>query len=210
VQIGRSGRKLEFPLNELASEKNIDTEDQSPKPGSGVLRFLADILETILLSVILFLGINAITARVRVDGQSMVPTFDSGEFIIVSKLSYKFGEPERGDVVVFHLPRDPDQDYIKRAIGLPGDEVVIQDGSVFVNDRELDEPYINASPTYSGEWRVPGDALFVLGDNRNNSSDSHSWGVVPMEYIIGKAVFVYWPISAIGVVEHPSIALAAP
>ncbi len=197
-------------MEEFESEDIFETEDQSPKTGSGVFRFLVDILETVLLSVILFLGINATTARVRVDGQSMIPTFDSGEFIIVSKLSYKFGEPELGDVVVFHLPRDPDQDYIKRVIGLPGDEVIIQDGVIFVNGQELSEAYVNASPTYSGRWEVPEDALFVLGDNRNNSSDSHSWGPVPMEYIVGKAVFVYWPITSMGVIDHPSVALAAP
>ena len=197
-------------MEEFRSEEILDPEAQSPKKGSGVLRFLVDILETVLLSVILFLGINAITARVRVDGQSMLPTFDSGEFIIVSKLAYKLGEPERGDVVVFHLPRDPDQDYIKRIIGLPGDEVVIDDGRVFVDGALLDEPYINAQPTYYGAWQISDEQFFVLGDNRNNSSDSHSWGPVPVDYVVGKAVFVYWPVSSIGVIDHPSVALAAP
>ncbi len=197
-------------MEEFKTEEILESEDQSLKTGSGIFRFLIDILETVLLSVILFLGINAITARVRVDGQSMVPTFDSGEFIIVSKLTYKLGKPDLGDVVVFHLPRDPDQDYIKRVIGLPGDAVLIEDGQVIVNGQRLDEPYINAPPKYNGAWQISDDQLFVLGDNRNNSSDSHSWGPVPMEYVVGKAVFVYWPVASIGVIEHPSVALAAP
>jgi len=187
-------------------------EPQDPKPSfrEGAVRFFVDIIETILLSVLLFLGINALTARVRVDGQSMVPTFDSGEFLIVSKLSYRFDEPVRGDIVVFHLPRDPDQDYIKRIIGIPGDNVEIQDGSVYVNGIELNEPYINAPPTYSGNWQVEEGSYFVLGDNRNNSSDSHSWGSVPADFVVGKAIFVYWPIPSIGVIDHPVVALAAP
>lgn len=191
-------------------EDLLDYEEPGPQEKQGITRFLVDILETILLSVILFLVINALTARVRVDGQSMYPTFESGEFLIVSKLSYKFGNPERGDVVVFHLPRDPDQDYIKRVIGLPGDEIMIEDGEVYVNGFQLDEPYINAPPTYHSTYSVPDDAIFVLGDNRNNSSDSHSWGPVPFEFVVGKAVFVYWPIPSFGVIDHPSVALAAP
>ena len=206
----RATSKLEKTLEDFNTDPAIEQDPQPQRIGPGVWRFLVDILETVLLSVILFLGINAITARVRVDGQSMVPTFDSGEFLIVSKLSYKLGEPERGDVVVFHLPRDPDQDYIKRIIGLPGDLVIIDEGDVYVNGRQLDEPYINAPPTYNGEWQISAEQLFVLGDNRNNSSDSHSWGPVPLDLIVGKAVFVYWPFESLGVVDHPSVALASP
>jgi len=201
---------LEYILEDFNTDPSIEPTPQPENTSTGIWRFLVDILETILLSVILFLGINAITARVRVDGQSMVPTFDSGEFVIVSKLSYKLGEFDRGDVVVFHLPRDPDQDYIKRIIGLPGDLVVVDEGEVYVNGHQLGEPYINAPPTYNGEWQISDDQLFVLGDNRNNSSDSHSWGPVPLDLIVGKAVFVYWPFDSMGVVDHPSVALAAP
>jgi len=190
-------------------EPELEPEPQ-PTFKERFTRIFIDILETVLLSALLFLGINALTARVRVDGQSMVPTFDSGEFLVVSKLSYRLSEPERGDIVVFHLPRDPDQDYIKRIIGLPGDEVVIQDHQVFVNNYLLDEHYINAPPAYSGSWQVEPGTYYVLGDNRNNSSDSHSWGTVPMDNIVGKAIFVYWPIPSIGVIDHPLVALAAP
>jgi signal peptidase I len=187
-----------------------EPQEQQPSFRDGAVRFLVDIVETILLSVLLFLGINALTARVRVDGQSMYPTFDSGEFLIVSKLSYRLDDPRRGDIVVFHLPRDPDQNYIKRIIGIPGDNIEIREGSVYVNGTEMHEPYINAPQKYSGSWQIEDGAYFVLGDNRNNSSDSHSWGSVPTEFMVGKAIFIYWPIPSIGVIDHPAVALAAP
>jgi len=179
-------------------------------PRSKVFRFFLDVIETIILSVLLFLGINAISARIRVDGHSMEPTLHSGEFVIVNKLAYKFGYPDRGEVIVFHYPRDPDQEYIKRIIGLPGDRIMIADGKVLVNDRPVQEPYIASPPNYQSEWTVPEDSLFVLGDNRNNSSDSHNWGPVPMDYVIGKALVVYWPPDEWGFIDHPISASAAP
>jgi signal peptidase I len=108
-----------------------------------------------------------------------------------------------GDVIVFHYPRDPEQEYIKRVIGQPGDKVDIIDGQVFVNEGIIDEPYIAASPKYGpGSWYVPENALFVLGDNRNNSSDSHTWGTVPMEYVVGKALLIYWPPTQWEMITH--------
>ena len=190
--------------------------ENSPEPaaeqkrGSGFWRFLLDILETVVLSAILFVGINAISARIRVDGFSMEPTLHNGEFVIVNKLAYKLGNPTHGDVIVFRYPRDPDQEYIKRVIGLPGDRVRVINGEVYVNDERIDEPYIAAAPRYQSEWTVPDSSLFVLGDNRNNSSDSHNWGPVPLNYVIGKALFVYWPPESWGTVGKPLIANAAP
>jgi signal peptidase I len=160
----------------------------------GYLRLFWDILETLLLAGILFLAINTVSARIRVDGTSMEPTLQNGQFVLVNKLAYRLGSPSRGDVIVFHYPRDPEQEYIKRVIGLSGDKVDIANGQVFVNDELIQEPYIAASPKYGPEsWYVPDGSLFVLGDNRNNSSDSHTWGSVPVEYVIGKAFVVYWP-----------------
>jgi signal peptidase I len=192
---------------------HIDAPTEQPEikgKESGILRFVVDILETLVLSVILFIGINAISARIRVDGSSMEPTLRSGEFVIVNKLSYKLGCPARGDIVVFHFPRDPEQEYIKRVIGLPGDQVNISQGRVYVNNQLVDEPYIAAEPAYEGSWIVPEGHLFVLGDNRNNSSDSHNWGTVPQEYVVGKAFFIYWPPGQWGIIEHISTASAAP
>ncbi len=187
------------------------TESEQPQlTKSGIPRFLIDVIETIVLSVLLFLGINTVTARIRVEGFSMEPTMHNGEFVLVNRLAYKFGAPSLGDVIVFHFPIDPVQEYIKRVIGLPGDHIVIAEGKVAVNDRILDEPYVNALPDYQGDWIIPEEHLFVLGDNRNNSSDSHSWGPVPMANVVGKAVIVYWPFADLGFVEHVDPALLAP
>jgi len=177
---------------------------------SGVGRFVIDILETLILSVLLFAGINAISARIRVDGYSMEPTLKSGEFVIVNRLAYKLGDPKIGDVIVFHYPRDPEQEYIKRIIGVPGDHVRVSNQEVYVNDQLINEPYIAAPPMYESEWDVPENTLFVLGDNRNNSSDSHTWGPVPVENVVGKAIFVYWPPTNWGAIEHTDPASAAP
>jgi signal peptidase I len=176
---------------------------------SGFLSFLVDILETLILSVVLFVTINAISARIRVDGDSMIPTLVSGEYVVVNRLSYRLGSPQRGDIIVFHYPRDPKEEYIKRVIGLPGDEVEVLNGSVNIDGQPLDESYLNVKMNYNGTWRVPTGQLFVLGDNRNNSSDSHDWGMVPMDYVVGKAVLVYWPPPAWGLLEHVPLANAA-
>jgi len=171
-------------------------------------RFALDILETVVLAAILFLGINAVSARVRVDGFSMVPTLEDGEFVLVSKLNYRFGDVERGDIIVFHYPMDPQQELIKRVIGLPGDTINVQNGIVSVNGQSLEEPYIAAAPAYSGEWMVPDGHLFVLGDNRNDSSDSHSWGYLPFDKVVGKAVVIYWPPPFWKVIVHTEIPAA--
>jgi signal peptidase I len=192
---------------------SIDSAQDTGSTGrvrSKAVRFFIDVAETLILSVLLFVGINAVSARIRVDGHSMEPSLQSGEFVIVNKLAYKIGAPDIGDVIVFHYPRDPDQEYIKRVIGLPNDSVEISNGSVYVNDEPIDEPYIAAPPNYQSNTDVPENSLFVLGDNRNNSSDSHNWGAVPMEFVIGKALVVYWPPDKWGLIHQPASARAAP
>jgi len=173
-------------------------------------RFILDLLETLALSVALFLGINALTARVLVEGFSMRPTLENGEYVLVNKMSYRSKLPEYGDIVVFHFPVDPDQDFIKRVIALPGDKIDIRDGQVLLNGEVLNEPYIASAPQYVGTWLVPDDQIFVLGDNRNNSSDSHSWGVVPTKNVIGKAILTYWPPPAWKALQHGQIILETP
>lgn len=169
-------------------------------------RGILDIFETIAITVILFLLINFVSARVRVDGFSMLPTLEEGEFIFVNKLAYKFEEPERGDIIVFHYPPDPKrQDLIKRVIGVPGDVIQVRAGSVYINGNQLVEPYIAETPTYQGEWVVPANNLFVLGDNRNDSSDSHVWGLLPVEQVVGKSIFIYWPFDQLKMIDHYSI-----
>ena len=173
-------------------EVQVPIETQ-PSQTDNWKRFILDILETVILAVILYFGINAISARVRVDGLSMNPTLQHGEYVLVSRLTYRTGEPERGDIIVFSFPVDQKQDLIKRVIGLPGETVNIRNGEVLINGMKLEEPYIAQSPVYNGTWTVGAGELFVLGDNRNDSKDSHQWGLLPIENIIGKALLIYWP-----------------
>jgi signal peptidase I len=180
------------------------------KSSVSVGKFVIDILETLIWAMIIFIAINAVSTRIRVDGGSMEPTLFNGELVIVNKLAYRLGVPARGDIIVFHYPRDPSQEFIKRVVGLPGDQVNITDGHIYVNGQRLEEPYISISPNYLGNWSVLENQLFVLGDNRNNSLDSHNWGTVPMDYVIGKALFIYWPLSTLGVVPHREPQLVAP
>lgn len=165
-------------------------------------RFLLDVLETLVLAVVLYFGINAVSARVRVDGFSMRPTLQDGEYILINKLAYKLGEPMRGDIVVFVFPVNPEEDLIKRIIGLPGDTITVQDGVLSINGVVMDEPYINAPPAYDGTWQVAQGELFVLGDNRNDSRDSHQWGLLPVGNVIGRAVLIYWPPEEWQVIRH--------
>lgn len=185
----------------------VESTEQKSSSWGQVLR---DALETILLAVILFVVINAVSARVRVDGFSMRPTLDNGEYVLVYKLAYHFDDAQRGDIVVFRFPLDPSQDLIKRVIGLPGDVVQVTNGLVSVNDRVLTEPYIAAAPEYDGTWIVPPGQLFVLGDNRNDSSDSHAWGMLPENNVIGKAIMIYWPPPEWNLIDHTNVVNAAP
>ena len=172
-------------------------------------RIVLDILETLILAVVLYFGINAVSVRVRVDGFSMNPTLQDGEYILVNRLAYKIGNPVRGDIVVFSFPMDPKQDLIKRVIGLPGETISVQDGKVLVNGVPLDEPYIAAPPIYNNTWVVPEGQLFVLGDNRNESKDSHEWGMLPLENVVGRAILIYWPPPEWQVINHLAEASAA-
>lgn len=162
-------------------------------------------IEMIVMAIILYILIDAVVARVVVQKISMIPTLVPGEVLLVNKLKYKFSEIERGDIITFQYPLDPELDYVKRAIGLPGDEVVVVGGQVMVNGRALNEPYISSAPDYEGVWEVPESALFVLGDNRNPSADSHVWGFVPVENVIGKAFAVYWPLNRIRGLPSPDV-----
>ena len=195
--------RLDFQDQEVQAEVTAPVEE---KTNWG--RFLMDIVETVVLAVVLFVGINAVSARVRVDGFSMRPTLEDGEFLLVDKVSYFFGDVKRGDIIVFHFPLNPDEELIKRVIGLPGDSIVVQNNQVFVNGQLLNEPYIFQAPLYSGEWLVLDDHLFVLGDNRNNSNDSKDWGMLPAENVVGKAVLIYWPPPMWDVLEHPEVLAA--
>jgi len=209
---GIIGASLEAVLEEFATETNLpapEAVNETTQDGrAGWYQLAYDIIETVLLATVLFLVINALTARVRVEGSSMLPTLQDGNFVLVNRLSYTLGEPQRGDIIVFHFELTR-QDLIKRVIGLPGDEVRIANGVVYVNGVALLEPYIATAPNYNGTWVVPSENFFVLGDNRNDSSDSHSWGTLPAEKIVGKAVLVYWPFERWSLLDHVDLIKAS-
>ena len=179
-----------------------------------------ELAETLLLAVLIFLAVRASMQNFRVEGQSMQPSLDDGEYLIVNKLTYSqidlgifdwvpffdsganpvhhlWATPERGDIIVFRAPTNPDRDFIKRIIGIPGDVVQIEGttGKVTVNGDPLSETYIQGKTTCQsvcGPWEVPERSYFVMGDNRQNSSDSRQGWYVPEENIIGKALITYW------------------
>jgi signal peptidase I len=158
-----------------------------------------EIVETIFLTLLIFLVLRFAVQNYRVDGQSMEPSLHDQEYILVDKAAYLFHPPERGDVIVFEYPLDPQVDYVKRIIAIPGDTITIVGETVKVDGVTLNEPYINKDDLFNPfgpiENRVvePGE-YFVMGDNRGNSSDSREWGFVPRQNIIGKAALTYWPL----------------
>ena len=197
--------------NQYAAQlpENNETEPQKETKKLSCMGFIIDTVETILLALILFLGINAVSARVRVENVSMEPTLTQGEFLLVNRVAYKFGTPKIGDIIIFHAPGVEDLDYIKRLIGRPGDTVHIEGGVVYVNGQALYETYIAEAPTYSGTWEVPEGQFFVLGDNRNNSSYSHLWGFIPEDSVVGKALLIYWPLDAVSLLTGATTVQAA-
>ena len=145
--------------------------------------------------------LNISTARVRQDGFSMGTTLSSGNYILADRLAYRQKEPQRGDIIILSFPLNPEEDLIKRVIGLPGETITVQDGIVSVNGTALEESYITEPPAYNGSWDVPEGQYFVLGDNRNDSRDSHQWGFLPSENIIAKAVWIYYPFDHFGKID---------
>jgi len=138
---------------------------------------------------------------VKVEGTSMLPGLEDQERIFINKFVYRWGPVERGDIVVFHYPRDPSKSYIKRVIAVEGDRVRIDEGRVYVNGTQVAEPYVPQEyedfRSYP-EIKIPPHTYFLLGDHRTSSSDSRDFGPVPQRYIYGKAVFVYWPMERLG------------
>lgn len=167
------------------------------------LRWLGEAVETILPAVLIALLINLFLAQAtRVQGQSMEPNLHANQRLVVEKISYHFHEPRRGDVVVLKRPQRGSELLIKRVIGLPGERVEIRDGQVYINGCPLEEPYLTQPPRRDyGPVVVPPGHVFVLGDNRGFSNDSRAFGPVPLENIVGRALFSYWPPDEIGPVE---------
>lgn len=153
-----------------------------------------ELVETILLTLVIFFMIRFAVENYRIEGFSMEPNFHDGQFLLVSKVNYLFGQPQRGDVIIFRYPLDPKKNFIKRVIGLPGEKVQIRGGRLFIDDVKIPEPYPFNHADYDwGPQTIGPDEYFVLGDNRPESSDSHAWGMLPAKDIIGKAWVSYWP-----------------
>jgi len=203
----------------VSEEKQILTATSASAVSAKLHKsFWREVLETVILTILIFFLAQSLIQPFRIQGSSMEPTFHTDQLLMVNKAAYfhfdvspwlrlipgvkaegssnwwVFGGPKRGDVVVFEYPRDPSQDYIKRVIGFPGEKIEVRAGVVYVNDQPLVEPYIkDAALSPYGPMVVPDGTFFVLGDNRNGSSDSRAWGFLPIDRIIGKAMIAYWP-----------------
>jgi len=183
-------------------------------------RAVREVVETLLLAALIFFLVRLVVLNFRVDGESMLPNLDDGEMLLVNRNAYEYADiggnryypfdpPERGDVIVFDPPNGSDKPYIKRIIGLPGEEVTFGDGNVFINGELLPEDYIKdrtrcGARSDNCDVIVPDGYVFVLGDHRSNSSDSRVFGPVPVQNIVGKAWLSYWPVDDVGFVPHES------
>jgi len=173
----------------------------SPRKPAGVILWLRDLVVSATASILI---ITFLYQPVRVEGTSMLPRLEDSDRLFINKFVYHVSAIERGDVVVFHYPRDPEKSYIKRVIALPGDEIRIDRGHVWVNGKYLHEPYVPAmyrDTRSMAEITVPPDCYFMMGDHRSISSDSRDFGPVDRSLVYGKAVFIYWPARDVGMVH---------
>jgi signal peptidase I len=197
----------------LLPETAVDTKSKAPvaMPVGGEAQpsmtwmLLRELVETVVLSLVIFLLIRQVVQNYRIESHSMEPNFYEGQFILVNKLAFKLGAPERGDVIVFHNPNNTDEDYIKRVIGLPGDSVEIHDQTVFINGEAMEELFPHNEilrGTQFGPVLIEPDHLFVMGDNRPQSKDSREFGPLSEELLVGKAWVRVWPFNLFGVIRH--------
>jgi signal peptidase I len=208
-QIWRPGQLISKAPGSMDDELNNAMEgDIVPpsRPGMGrrLLRAFREVLETVLPAILIALLINVFIGQAtRVEGQSMEPNLHTNQRLVVEKVSYRFHGPQRFDVVVIKMPSQGDELLIKRVIGLPGETVEIRDGTVYINGAALDEPHAqgDTSTRHNASVMVPPLHVFVMGDNRNHSNDSRSFGPVPIENIVGRAWVSYWPPEEVGLVE---------
>jgi signal peptidase I len=192
--------------------KNLFSFNQIMKFLTEGKSLLFEVIKIVILAVVIVLPVRYFLFQpFFVQGISMEPNFENGDYLIIDEISYRFREPERGEIIVFKYPKNPTQRYIKRIIGLPGETVEIKEGQVIILDENgnqvLDESeYLSENIETSGNIRVSlsEDEYFVLGDNRNFSSDSRRWGVLPKKYIVGKVYVRAWPFAALAKFETPA------
>lgn len=166
--------------------------------------FIWEVVKLVLTVVLVVLPIRFYIAQpFIVSGSSMVPTFKNGDYLIIDEISYRFQSPQRGEVVVFRYPKDPSKFFIKRIVGLPGEEVEIKGGKIYISRDgkqvvgPLYEPYINSQAFVEGQWQLDESEYFVVGDNRRFSSDSRMWGPLSKELLVGRALVRLWPLNAL-------------
>ncbi|NEO12981.1 MULTISPECIES: signal peptidase I [unclassified Moorena] len=203
-------KKLAAPSesSESVQEQQADAQSQqSDKGGTPFWKQVQENFQIIAIALALALLIRVFVAEPRyIPSDSMYPTLGVGDRLVVEKISYRFHTPKAGDIIVFEIPPQlqilgysKDQAFIKRVIGTSGDTVQVKDGKVYRNGTPLDEDYIAQPPSYQmGLVQVPENYLFVMGDNRNNSNDSHVWGFLGKDKVIGRACFRFWPFSELG------------
>lgn len=191
---------------DIIAMANTPQQDPSNSFGSHIV----DFIQTLVVFAAIGTAIYFFIAQPhKVSGSSMVPNFHNGDYIITDKVSYKVGDPQHGDIIVFKNPRDESQDFIKRIIGVPGDTIKVENGVVSVNGTQIPEPYLpsglftenRAYFTEGKEVTVEDGKYVVFGDNRPNSSDSREWGFITKAEIIGKVFLRYWPANQIGIIK---------
>lgn len=197
------------------TEPPPEDEEELTQPQSAigkVIDLVFSFLESIALGGAFFVVVYLFIMQPhQVKGNSMFPTYHDKEYILTDKISYKFRLPQRGDVIILKSPKNPDIDFIKRVIALSGEKIKVENGEVFLNDKLLKEPYLEVTtPLFPGgflqegmEVTVPENMVFVMGDNRPGSSDSREFGFIPLENIIGRVFFRYFPLDRIGLIKHP-------
>jgi signal peptidase I len=205
--------QFDFGSHSPKDDRDIEVYRLKTESRQGLWSESLKLLRDIILIIAVFILLGVFVAQpVVVEGTSMLPQLHDGERLLVNKLVYykfksvSWGHIERGDIVVFWYPKEPDKSYVKRVIGMPGETVEVRDGKVFINGTELNETYLDAEhnqslPSFPPK-RVDEHFYFVMGDNRDNSSDSRYWGLVPEKYVYGKAFFRYWNPSNIGFLPH--------
>lgn len=182
-------------------ESRLVVERKKPAQEKGPVR---EIFESIAIAVILAVVIRVFLFQFFViPSGSMEPTLTEGDMIAANKIIYRFSEPKRGDIIVFKYPLNPDRDFVKRLIGLPGEKVQIKNSTLYINGKKVAEPYLPKGLKFQdyGPVTIPKDKYFMMGDNRNNSLDSRAWGEMPRENIIGKAAIIYWPVNRIRILH---------
>lgn len=190
-------------------------------------RLVREVVEAVLLALLVLLAVQLAVRNFKVEGSSMVPALEGGQYLVVDQVSFfkfdwgrfsravpfwraeeeapefAFRAPERGEIIVFHYPVNPDKDFVKRVVGLPGETVAVREGTVYVDGAALEEPYLERRDRSNARPLVLGDGeYYVIGDNRPNSNDSRAWGAVPEENIVGRVMLVYWPWDDIRIVAR--------